>query len=135
LDPSLEKLRRERSLDEKNVQIKYVNTLKKIKAASSRLGCQVKVQSSGFTLQNTKERQKEKHDTFSYIFGKQFNRYFKRKLVQKLAGCESANLSLHATMSKEVEQMENIIKLNKKSHEYCNFTSHRMETYIRGVST
>jgi hypothetical protein len=54
LDPALEKLRRERNLDDKGVQIKYVNTLKKIKRASSQLGCKVKVQSSGFTLQNTK---------------------------------------------------------------------------------
>ncbi len=38
-------------------------------------------------------------------------------------------------MSKEVEQIEDTIKLNKKSHEYRHFTSRRMETYIRGVST
>lgn len=54
LDPSLEKLKKEHSLNQKNVQIKYVNTLKKIKATGAQLGCKVKVQSSGFTLQNTK---------------------------------------------------------------------------------
>jgi protoporphyrinogen oxidase len=93
-----------------------VNTLKKIKAASGLLGCKVRVQSSGFTLQNTKERHSQQEEAFSYSFGKQFNRYFKRKLVQKLAACETANLSLHNAMGREVEQMEDAIKLNKNSH-------------------
>lgn len=42
---------------------------------------------------------------------------------------------MHATMTKEVEKIDDTIKLNNKSHEYRHFTSSRMETYIRGVST
>lgn len=95
----------------------------------------MKVESTGFTLQKTTEKETQQQEAFNYNFGKEFNRYFKRKLVQKLSNCEAANQSLETTMNKEMEEMEDIMRLNKKSDNYNRFTSLRMATYLRGVST
>jgi hypothetical protein len=75
-----------------------VNTLKKIKKTGLNLGCKIKVESKGFSLENTKEKEHQELETFNYNFGKEFNRYFKRKLVQRLETCTEGSKSLHTTM-------------------------------------
>jgi hypothetical protein len=61
--------------------------LKKIRETGKKLGCSIKVKSSGVELLLTKEKEKNAKDSFSFTFGKQFDRFFRKKLVKGFNSC------------------------------------------------
>lgn len=52
-----------------------------------------------------------------------------------MENCTEANRSLHTTMDQNVKEMKDALSLNKKTNDsYQDFTSKRMETYLKSVS-
>jgi hypothetical protein len=97
LDASLQKFKVEHNLSVNRPQIKYVNTLKKMKSAGERLGCSVEAKSSGIELQMQTLREKTCNDIAEFNQSKEFDRYFRKKLVKRIKTCKEERIGLQST--------------------------------------
>lgn len=87
LSPELQKFSDDHKLRQKNPQIRYVKTLKKIKKTGDKLGCSVRAKTEGVELQLSKDLQQEASRELRFALKKQFDRYLRKKIVNKSNDC------------------------------------------------
>lgn len=73
---------KEHKLRDKKTQIQSATTLKRIQLKGKQLGCEIRTKSQGIELQLIKDKEDNLQDKLNYTFSKEFDRFFRKKLVK-----------------------------------------------------
>lgn len=114
LPESLLEFSKKHNLTEKKEQIKYENTLKRMRKLGKSLGCSVRAKSQGVELEYTKEKEEKVKDILNYTFGKQFDRFFKKKILASTKKCYDETVSLNLLVSRHSQEITSTLKKNER---------------------
>ena len=65
-------------------------------------------------LKYTKEKEEKVKDILNYTFGKQFDRFFKKKILASTKKCYDETVSLNLLVSRHSQEITSTLKKNER---------------------